>query len=318
MMAAGGSQLKNIYEDDGIYYWQFHVDWKNPANTKASGPEKIEVAPYHYLCNGQLTNCVPQPGTERKLDAQGDKLMQRLVYRRIGRRESIVAQHSVNTESGGGGVRWYEFRLDGKRIPRLYQQGTYAPDGFYRWMGSIGMDRQGNIGVGYSFGGTPHFVGQRFAARLAKDPKGQLTLQEIGPGERRGITDYRKPSGRLHYARDGSGGRLHVLVCGGLLENRSKQLFDQDRSVPDSGLCRKVVNRAEDVLRVLPPDSLDRALRSKSRAAAVSIPDSDSLGHVENEDLAVADLAGPCGSAQGLDHFVRTLRRNHHLQLHFW
>jgi hypothetical protein len=178
MMAAGGSQLKGIFEDDGIYYWQFHVDWKNPANTRAAGPEKISVAPYHYLCNGQLTNCVPQPGTDRRLDAQGDKLMQRLVYRRTGRYESIVAQHSVNTVAGGGGVRWYEFRLDGKRVPRLYQQGTYAPDGFYRWMGSIGMDRQGNIGIGYSFGGTPNFAGQRFAARLAKDPKGQLTLGE--------------------------------------------------------------------------------------------------------------------------------------------
>ena len=49
-----------------------------------SGPEKIAVAPYHYLCDGQLTNCVPQPGTDRRLDAQGDKIMPRLVYRRIG------------------------------------------------------------------------------------------------------------------------------------------------------------------------------------------------------------------------------------------
>ena len=45
-------------------------------------------------------------------------------------------------------------------------------------MGSIGMDRKGNIGVGYSFGGTPNFAGQRFAARLAGDPKGRLTLAE--------------------------------------------------------------------------------------------------------------------------------------------
>ena len=79
------------------------------------GPVKIAVAPYHYLCNGQLTNCVPQPDTERRLDVQGDKIMQRLVYRRIGNRESIVAAHSVATQAGGGGVRWYEFRLDKKR-----------------------------------------------------------------------------------------------------------------------------------------------------------------------------------------------------------
>jgi hypothetical protein len=178
MMAAGGTQLKNIFEDDGIHAWTFHVDWDVPANTKVSGPQQIPVAPYHYLCNGQLSSCVPQPGTDRRLDAQGDKIMQRLVYRRVNGHESIVASHSVATRAGGGGVRWYEFRLDRKRAPVLYQQGTYAPDGFFRWMASVGMDKQGNIGIGYSFGGTPNFAGQRFAARMANDPKGQLTLRE--------------------------------------------------------------------------------------------------------------------------------------------
>jgi hypothetical protein len=179
MIAAGGTQLKKVLEDDGLYAWAFHVDWDDPSKTRVTGPTKIVVAPYHYLCDGQLTNCVPQPGAERRLDAQGDKIMARLVYRRIGNRESIVAVHSVNTSSGGGGVRWYELRVDPKkRNVSLYQQGTYAPEGFYRWMGSPAMDRNGNLGIGYSFGGTPHFAGQRFAGRLANDPKGQLTLGE--------------------------------------------------------------------------------------------------------------------------------------------
>ena len=178
MMAAGGTQLQHVLGDDGIFAWNFHVDWRTPGKTKVSGPVKVDVAPYQYLCGGQLTNCVPQPGTDRRLDAQGDKLMQRLVYRRIGGHESIVAVQSVATTSGGGGVRWYEFRLDAKRNPIVYQQGTYAPDGFYRWMASIGIDRRGNIGVGYSFGGAPNFAGQRFAARLAGDPRGRLTLRE--------------------------------------------------------------------------------------------------------------------------------------------
>ena len=178
MMAAGGTQLKKVFEDDGIYAWQFHVDWKDTTKTRVTGPVKIAVAPYHYLCDGQLTNCVSQPDTSRKLDAQGDKLMQRLVYRRIGNIESIVALHSVNTAAGGGGVRWYEFRLDKARNAVLYQQGTYAPDSFYRWMGSIGIDQKGNIGMGYSFGGAPNYAGQRFAARLATDPPGALTLHE--------------------------------------------------------------------------------------------------------------------------------------------
>src|SRR5207247_424163 len=136
------------------------------------------VAPYHYLCDGQLTNCVPQPGADRRLDAQGDKIMPRFVYRRIGDGESLVAVHSVNTAAGGGGVRWYELRVAKNGNLVLHQQGTYAPDSLYRWMASPAMDRAGNIGIGYSFGGTPHFAGQRFAARLADDPLGSLTLRE--------------------------------------------------------------------------------------------------------------------------------------------
>ena len=178
ILAAGGTQLKKVLEDDGIFVWKFKVDWQNPANTKVTGPEKIAVAPYHYLCDGQLTPCVPQPGTPTRLDSQGDKLMARLVYRRIGNRESLVAVHSVNTAAGAGGVRWYEFRVNKDRSIKLHQQGTYAPDGFYRWMASPAIDARGNIGIGYSFGGTPNFAGQRFAGRRANDPLGKLTLRE--------------------------------------------------------------------------------------------------------------------------------------------
>jgi hypothetical protein len=178
MMAAGGTQLHKVMEAATISAWKFFTDWSDLSRTRLEGPIDIAVAPYRYLCDGQLTNCVPQPGTDRRLDAQGDKIMARLVYRRVGTRESIVAVHSVNTAAGGGGVRWYEFGLDAKRNVMLRQQGTYAPDGLYRWMASPAIDRFGNIGIGYSFGGTPHFAGQRFAARLASDPPGVLSLKE--------------------------------------------------------------------------------------------------------------------------------------------
>jgi hypothetical protein len=178
MMAAGGTQLKNVFEDDGVFAWNFYVDWESPAKTKVDGPVKIPVAPYHYLCDGQLTNCVPQPGHERRLDAQGDKIMQRLVYRNVRGRESIVAVHSVNTAAGGGGVRWYEFTIDKSRAVHLRQQSTYAPDAFYRWMASPAIDRQGNIAIAYSFGGTSNYPGQRFAGRLTDDPPGLLTFHE--------------------------------------------------------------------------------------------------------------------------------------------
>jgi hypothetical protein len=183
MMAAGGTQLRKVFGDRVILAWRFFTDWRHTSRTRLEGPVAIPVAPYRYLCDGQLTNCVPQPGVERRLDAQGDKLMARLVYRRIGNRESIVGVHSVNTEAGGGGVRWYEFRLDRSGMPRVWQQGTYAPeDGSgppgFRWMASPAIDKHGHIGIGYSFGSAAQFPGQRFAARLAGDPPGLLTLGE--------------------------------------------------------------------------------------------------------------------------------------------
>jgi hypothetical protein len=178
IMAAGGAQLKKVLQDDGIYWWKFAVDWHDPSRSKLDGLVKVPVAPYEYLGGGQLTQTVPQPGTAQKLDVQGDKLMARLVYRRVGDRECVVAAHSVKTAAGGGGVRWYEFRLDGRRELRLHQQGTYAPDSSYRWMPSPALDARGNLGIGYSFGDTSHYPGQRFAGRLADDPPGVLTLRE--------------------------------------------------------------------------------------------------------------------------------------------
>ena len=46
----------------------------------------------------------------------------------------------------------------------LYQQGTYAPgDGVHRWMGSIAMDKNGNMALGYSVvNGTTVFPGIRY------------------------------------------------------------------------------------------------------------------------------------------------------------
>jgi hypothetical protein len=178
ILAAGGTQLRNVLGDSVLLAWTFHVDWSDVSRTVVSGPVAIGVAPYRYLCGGQLTNCVPQPGVARRLDAQGDKLMPRVVYRRIGKRESIVAVHSVNTDAQGGGVRWYELQVNADRSLRVAQQGTFAPDSAFRWMGSPAIDRFGDIGIGYSYGSGSAPPGQRFAGRRASDPRGQLSLHE--------------------------------------------------------------------------------------------------------------------------------------------
>jgi hypothetical protein len=178
VMALGGTQLNKAFEDDGVYVYKYHVDWANPSASTLTGPTKITVARYHYLCDGQLTNCVPQMGSSTRLDAQGDKLMQRLVYRNFADHQSLVITHSINGTTSGGGLRWYEFRVDAAGNVTLYQQSTFAPDSAYRWLGSAAIDGRGNIGIGYSLGNSTMYPGQRFAARAAADPLGTLGFGE--------------------------------------------------------------------------------------------------------------------------------------------
>jgi hypothetical protein len=91
----------------------------------------------------------------------------------------MVTNQSVEALPGIAGARWYEIRRTGGTYS-LYQQGTYAPnDGVHRWMGSAAMDKNGNIGLGYSVvNATNVFPGIRYTGRLAGDPLGQMTLGE--------------------------------------------------------------------------------------------------------------------------------------------
>ncbi len=178
IFANGGTQLRRIFHGTSLHYYRFHVDWRDPSRSRLTGPFRISVAPYHYLCNGQLTSCVPQPGTNHRLDAQGDKLMQPVVYRRVGKRQLVALLDSVNTRGAGGGVRWYELEIGKDGNPHLLQQGTFDPGGGFRWMASLGLDRQGNIAMGYSYGDGMTYVGQRLTGRLANDPPGKMTFAE--------------------------------------------------------------------------------------------------------------------------------------------
>ena len=75
--------------------------------------------------------------------------MHRLAYRNFGTHESLVTNQSVEATAGIAGVRWYEIRSPGD-APVIHQQGTFAPDASFRWMGSMAMDGNGNMALGYS------------------------------------------------------------------------------------------------------------------------------------------------------------------------
>jgi hypothetical protein len=145
--------------------------WRMTAAGAISGPTSIPVAAFSTACGGGA--CIPQAGTSQQLDSLGDRLMYRLSYRNFGAYTSLLVNHSVVGGGSNTGVRWYELRDSGSGLS-VNQQGTYAPDSLYRWMGSIAQDKQGNIALGYSVSGTGQDAGIAFASRAPIDPLGVL------------------------------------------------------------------------------------------------------------------------------------------------
>lgn len=163
------------YSPDQIQIWGASVDWtrKQATFTRLAA---LPTAPFDSnLCN-YSRNCIPQPGG-RKLDALSDRLMYRLQYRYFGSYQTLVTNHTVDVGSDHAGIRWYELRAAGSGWG-IRQQGTYAPDSENRWMGSIAMDGDGNIALGYSVSSAAVSPSIRYTGRLASDPLGQMTQGE--------------------------------------------------------------------------------------------------------------------------------------------
>src|SRR5262249_45342506 len=153
--------------------WQFHVDFATPANSTLTH-SNIPAAPFAAACNGGGT-CIQQSGTTQLLDSLADRLMYRLAYRNFGDHESLVVNHSV-TAGSSVGVRWYEIR-GVHTTPTVFQQGTFAPDASFRWMGSIAMDHVGNIALGYSVSSSSLHPSIRFTGRVPGDAAGTMEAE---------------------------------------------------------------------------------------------------------------------------------------------
>ncbi len=141
----------DIADSSHLEMFQFHVDFGNPASSTFTGPVAVAVAPFSQICARAINlACIPEPPPGERVDGLGDRLMFRLAYRNLGDHESLVVNHTIK---GGAlaGVRWYEIR--NPRAPFVFQQGTVVDPDVNFWMGSIAMDKAGNVALGFSASG---------------------------------------------------------------------------------------------------------------------------------------------------------------------
>ena len=166
------------YSPDQLQVWNFHVDWNNPSNSTFSHNTSLPVSAFDSDMCGYSRNCIPQPGGT-KLDALSDRLMFRLQYRNFSGYQTLVLNHTVDANGHDlAGVRWYELRNSGSGWG-VHQQGTYSPDSANRWVGSIAMNGNGDIGLGYSVSSTSISPSIRFTGRLGSDTQlGEMTQGE--------------------------------------------------------------------------------------------------------------------------------------------
>ena len=175
---------------DYLKIWLINVDWNNPENSSIIESQELGasegVTPFHSTFDGGSFRNLPQPGDAPDVDALQGAIMYPTSYRRFETHNSVVFNFVVDVDPSlaeHAGIRWYELRQQNDGGPwEVYQEGTYAPDQNDRWCGSIGIDKHGNIGLGFTVVNDnpeePIYPTLRFTGRYAGDPLGIMTLAE--------------------------------------------------------------------------------------------------------------------------------------------
>jgi len=160
----------------GIQIFEFDVDWVTPANSTLEQVQTLDPGSYSTF---SIDGGVPQPNTNTVLDDFIGQAMYRLAYRNFGDYEAMVMNHGVAVNSQHG-LRWYELRKE-EDTWEIYQSSTFAPDdGLHRWMGSIAMNGNGDIALGYSVSNDEDvYPSIRYTARTADAPLGEMNVGEI-------------------------------------------------------------------------------------------------------------------------------------------
>ncbi len=165
----------DLADSSHLRLFEFHANFANPVSSSFSGPASIAVAPFSQVCPFAINRaCLQEPPPGERLDSLDDRLMFRFAYRNFGDHESLVVNHTIRSAAALSGVRWYEIRSP-RSGPFVFQQGTLTDPSNSFWMGSIAMDKAGDIAVGFSATGLRLDPSVFVAGRSVADPLGTIS-----------------------------------------------------------------------------------------------------------------------------------------------
>lgn len=151
---------------DQLWLYELAVNWTTPASSTFNRIQQLAVPAFDSNFGNNWTN-IKQPGTTQELDAIPQVVMNAPQYRNFGSYQTIVCCHTVDVDATDhAGIRWYELRKT-TGTWSLRQSGTYAPDANSRWMGSISLNGQNELGLGYSISSSTVYPGIRYTGQTS-------------------------------------------------------------------------------------------------------------------------------------------------------
>jgi hypothetical protein len=184
--------------DSSYLFWDMCLNWATPgSSTISANPDRVQSGT-PFRPNFGAT---PQLGSTVPLDSFGTHIMYRAAARTFAPNApfttSLVVNHTVLGQADQGGIKWVQFDLrpaaaavelfadgfedstggGGAPAPMtksIVDEGTFVPDTSTRFMGAIAVDKNGNIGVGYTRSSATTNPTIMLSSRKLGDTPGEL------------------------------------------------------------------------------------------------------------------------------------------------
>ncbi len=172
-----------VEESQSVFAWEvfkFHPNYTTPGSSTFTGPTLVTQTSY-----GLATATVPEPSPGEAVDTLYDRLMMQNQYRRIDGVESLWVNHTTGTSGSATSptsVQWAQIDVTGSTVQtspvqqQIYKNGSDTLD---RFMGSLAVDHQGDMALGFSATNASTAPDIRYAGRLSTDALNGLPRTEV-------------------------------------------------------------------------------------------------------------------------------------------
>jgi PKD repeat protein len=147
-----------------VMVWRMGGSGSSPTLTPLGAPS---VTPYTLPAN------IPQPGSSDQIDSSDGRLTNAIAaIDPAAGGEAIWTEHTVDSDTGGTLVRWYEI-VPGSP-PTTRQVGSVTDSGGWAFNGAIAPTTSGGAVVNYNTGGLPQLVNIKAQSRVSAAPLGTM------------------------------------------------------------------------------------------------------------------------------------------------